>query len=601
MEISELMQLPYSLSVGILIPLVFAALIAVSPANNGKRIRALALIGTLIPILWYGLQFAIFDWARGNFDVNSGTTSWFPQIGLKFSFGMDTISMLLVGLTVLLGPICVLCSYTAITERLKTYYSWLLILQAAMTGVFLARDLILFYTFFEFTLVPLYILINLYGSTNRKQAATKFFLFTFTGSIIALTGLLYVAFQHQNATHIWSFDIKVLEQYAHTMSFHEQKWVFWALLAGFAVKVPLFPVHTWLPLAHTEAPTAGSVILAGVLLKLGTYGILRFVLGFCPAACTYYAPTLAVLSIIGIVYAGLICWVQTDVKKLVAYSSVSHLGYCVLGLFALNSVGISGSILYMINHGLSTGALFLLIGMMYERYHTRSLKEIGGLAHVMPVWASFMVFFAMASVGLPGLNGFISELFCMLGTFQASGLHWKTGVGLEVLPGATWGELGPWFALAAGSGVIITAMYLLYMLGKIVWGPLMEPGGHDHGLAHGAAHPAGSESQPTLPKDLSRREISILLPLAILCLVLGVYPTPILRVLELPAQTITENINKYGRTPAYLPADHPRYVAGPEFDTIQDKMRRRAEQAAPATTPHAPEHAPDHATPEGKH
>ena len=385
------------------------------------------------------------------------------------------------------------------------------------------------------------------------------------------------------------------------MSFHEQKWVFWALLAGFAVKVPLFPVHTWLPLAHTEAPTAGSVILAGVLLKLGTYGILRFVLGFCPAACTYYAPTLAVLSIIGIVYAGLICWVQTDVKKLVAYSSVSHLGYCVLGMFALNSVGISGSILYMINHGLSTGALFLLIGMMYERYHTRSLKEIGGLARVMPVWASFMVFFAMASVGLPGLNGFISELFCMLGTFQASGLHWKTGGGLEVLPGATWGELGPWFALAAGSGVIITAMYLLYMLGKIVWGPLMEPGGHDHGHSHGAAHPAGSESRPTLPKDLSRREIGILLPLAILCLVLGVYPTPILRVLELPAQTITSNINKYGRTPAYLPTDHPRFVAAPEPETIPDKMHRRTEQAAPATTSPTPEHAPDHATPEGKH
>lgn len=594
MDISELMhQLAYSLPVGIIIPLVFAALIAVSPSSNGKRIRALALAGTLVPFLWYGLQLAVFDWSRGNYDVNSGETAWFAQIGLKFSFGMDTISMLLVGLTVLLGPICILCSYTAITERLKTYYSWFLVLQAAMTGVFLARDLILFYTFFEFTLVPLYILINLYGSTNRKQAATKFFLYTFTGSIIALTGLLYVVFQHHTATHVWSFDLKVLENYAHTMSFQEQKWVFWALLAGFAVKVPLFPVHTWLPLAHTEAPTAGSVILAGVLLKLGTYGILRFVLGFCPAACTYFAPTLAVLSIIGIVYAGLICWVQTDVKKLVAYSSVSHLGYCVLGLFALNSVGITGSILYMINHGLSTGALFLLIGMMYERYHTRSLKEIGGLARVMPIWASFIVFFAMASVGLPGLNGFISELFCMLGTFQAGGVQWKTGTGLTVLPGATWGELGPWYALAAGSGVIVTAMYLLFMLGKIVWGPLMEPGGHDHG--HGA-HAADAHAS-VLPKDLSRREIGILIPLAVLCLVLGVYPTPLLKVLELPAQTITNNIDRHGRTPANLPTDDPRFVKGAEPETIQDKMRRRAAEAAPATTPPAS----DHATPEGKH
>ena len=275
----HMQQLAYSLPVGIIIPLIFAALIAVASPTNGKRIRTLALAGTLLPIVWYGLQLVVFDWSRGNFDVNTGTTSWFPQLGLKFSFGMDTISMLLVGLTVLLGPICVLCSYTAITERLRTYYSWLLILQGAMTGVFLSRDLILFYTFFEFTLVPLYILINLYGSTNRKQAATKFFLYTFTGSIIALTGLLYVVFQHHAATHIWSFDIKVLEQFAHTMPFNQQCWVFWALLAGFAVKVPLFPFHTWLPLAHTVAPTAGSVILAGVLLKLGTYGILRFVLG----------------------------------------------------------------------------------------------------------------------------------------------------------------------------------------------------------------------------------------------------------------------------------------------------------------------------------
>jgi NADH-quinone oxidoreductase subunit M len=460
-----------------------------------------------------------------------------------------------------------------------------------MTGVFLARDLMLFYTFFEFTLVPLYILINLYGSTNRKAAATKFFLYTFTGSLMTLAGLVYVASVHHSHHHVWTFAFNDLMQTARTMTFKEQAWVFWALLAGFAIKVPLFPVHTWLPLAHTEAPTAGSVILAGVLLKLGTYGIFRFALGFVPAACTFYAPTMAVLSIIGIVYAGLICWVQTDVKKLVAYSSVSHLGYCVLGLFALNSVGLTGSVLYMINHGLSTGALFLLIGMVYERYHTRSLKEMGGLAKVMPVWASFMVFFAMASVGLPGLNGFVSELFCTLGAFQAGGLKFQPGVGVKLLPGATWGELGPWYALAAGTGVIITAMYLLYMLGKIVWGPLVEPGSSGHGAAHGhdahGTHASGGHHNPALPRDLSGREIGILLPLAALCLALGLFPTPILRCLEAPTAEVVKNIQKYGRE--NLAEGDPRLnnLATPAAATTAPAI-----QPAAHTEPHAPAATP---------
>ncbi len=562
-------QIIFTLPPGVLIPLFFAFLIAITKGTNAKRIRLLALIGTVIPVLWFILIAIQFRWTGGIGDQYIGVSSWFDQIGLKFSFAADSVSMLLVGLTVLLGPICVLASTTAITERLKTYYCWLLILQGAMTGVFIARDIILFYTFFEFTLVPLYILINLFGSSpaNRKAAATKFFLYTFTGSVIALAGLLYVAWQHKTASlhNAWSFDMGVLASTAHKMTFTEQCWVFWALLAGFAIKVPLFPVHTWLPQAHTEAPTAGSVILAGVLLKLGTYGIFKFVLGFCPAACTFYAPTLAVLSIIGIVYAGLICWVQTDVKKLVAYSSVSHLGYCVLGLFALNAVGISGSILYMINHGLSTGALFLLIGMVYERYHTRSLKELGGLARIMPIWASFMVFFTMASVGLPGLNGFVSELFCTLGAFQAGGVSFDHGV--KLLPGATWGTLGPWYAVAAGTGVIITAMYLLYMLGIIVWGPLNVPGGHGHGHAHDAAH----DSHAKLPTDLCAREIGLLLPLAALCLILGLFPGPILRTLEDPADNVARFIQTHGRD--RLQKDDPRLTPANDAENAGAPIR----------------------------
>jgi NADH-quinone oxidoreductase subunit M len=519
----------------ILIPLVFAVYVAARPAKEAKSIALVGACAALAAAVYALTQFnwsesaAIqmqesVDWLRplGGMSFPRGdSVEW--QGGVSLSVGVDSVALLLIALTALLGPICVLASYTAITERLKTYYAWLLVLQAAMTCVFASRDLVLFYIAFEFTLIPMWILINLYGSTNRRKAATKFFLFTFTGSIIALAGLIYVVWKTGASTGIWKFDIGELQKTALALSPREQAWVLLALLSGFAVKVPLFPVHTWLPLAHTEAPTAGSVILAGVLLKLGTYGLYRFAIPFVPAAAYEYAPAIAVISIIGIVYAGLICWVQTDVKKLVAYSSVAHLGFCVLGLFAFNTTGVSGSVLYMINHGLSTGALFLLIGMIYERYHTRSMKELGGLGARMPVWSTFMVFFTMASVGLPGLNGFVSEFLCLIGTFQA-GNEWGRS------PGATGGNLGFWYAAVAGTGMIVAAMYLLYMVGRVVFGPLHEPhGGHGHASDAGA-----------LPTDLNSREIGILLPLAALCLFLGVYPKPVLDALRAPSAQITE-------------------------------------------------------------
>jgi NADH-quinone oxidoreductase subunit M len=371
------------------------------------------------------------------------------------------------------------------------------VLSAAMIGVFLARDLLIFYICFEFTLVPMFFLIAIYGSTNRAWASVKFFIYTFLGSLIALAGFLYVAWANSQHAGAWSFAISDLTEFASTgMTSTEQAWILLALMAGFAVKIPLFPVHTWLPLAHTEAPTAGSVLLAGVLLKLGTYGLYRFVLPMTPVAVVDWAPVIGILAIIGILYAALICWVQTDVKKLVAYSSVSHLGFCVLGLFALNPFGLQGSVLYMINHGLSTGALFFLIGMMYERYHTRDMGVVGGLASKMPVWSSFMVFFVLASVGLPGLNGFISEFLCLIGTFTAGG------------SGAYPGVLGPWFAAIAAIGMVFAAMYLLIMVGKIVFGPLREPAGH----------------HCDLPADLTVREIVVLAPLAIACVWIGVQP-----------------------------------------------------------------------------
>jgi NADH-quinone oxidoreductase subunit M len=493
----------------ILLPLLAAAVVAYAPAARARRV---ALAGTVAPLLACVWAMLWFDWSNAGAIQFAGSMRWVPAFGLELSVGVDSVAMLLIALTVLLGPICVLCSYSAITERVKTYYGWLLVLQAAMTGVFAARDLVLFYICFEFTLVPMYVLISLYGSTNRLKAATKFFLFTFTGSVITLAGLFFVAWFNADRTGVWTFDIGALQAVARDLPPTTQAWLLLALLAGFAVKVPLFPVHTWLPLAHTEAPTAGSVILAGVLLKLGTYGLFRFVLPFVPDAVVAYAPVIALVSIVGIVYAGLICWVQTDVKKLVAYSSVAHLGFCVLGLIALNAAGLAGSVMYMINHGLSTGALFLLVGMMYERYHTRSMDEVGGLASKMPIWATFMVFFVMASVGLPGLNGFVSEFLCLLGAFQAGDV-WGD------LPGAAGITLGPWFAAVAGSGMIVAAMYLLYMTGRMVFGELREPEGHEDG--HSA-----------LPVDLNGREIGILAPLAAACIFLGVYPTPVLRALE---------------------------------------------------------------------
>lgn len=506
------------------IPLITALLIGGNPDRSSRSIALFGSIAHVLAFLYVAIQFdsssaSDFSFAR----------DWFPSLGIRFSVGIDGVTFLLLGLTALLGPLCVLGSWTAITERRKTFYVWLMILQAAITGVFCAKDLVLFYICFEFTLIPMFVLISLFGSTNRAKAAIKFFLYTFTGSIITLAGLVYVAWAHA-AGHggTWSFDISQLAATARSLPVETQSWILLALLCGFAVKVPLFPFHTWLPLAHTEAPTAGSVILAGTLLKLGTYGIYRFALGFTPDAMAQHHCTIAALCVVGIIYGGLICWVQRDVKKLVAYSSVAHLGFCILGMVSLNYTGITGSVLYMINHGLSTGALFFCIGFMYERLHTRNMAELGGLAAKMPIWAFFVVFFAMASVGLPGLNGFVSEFMCLLGSFQASG-DWGRGVWgstAGTTPNATLGALGPIITAVAGTGMIIAAMYLLYMVGKVVWGPLVLPASHtDHSHSHDRDH-------SSLPVDMTGREIGILTVLAILCLVFGVYPKLLIKPMD---------------------------------------------------------------------
>lgn len=449
--------------------------------------------------------------------------SWVGDIGgepgvtgyldLRYSVGVDGLSVWLAALAALLTPLSIWASFTAIRTRVKEFYALMLLLEAAMIGVFCARDLLLFYVFFEFTLVPLFFIIAIWGGTERRFAAIKFFLYTFTGSMLMFAGVIYLAYAALTLPPAlggvgrFTFDLDTL--YQLQLSPAEQWWLFLAFAAGFAVKVPLWPLHTWLPLAHTEAPTAGSVLLAGILLKLGTYGFLRFNIPILPDASVQLAPLMAVLAIIGVIYAALAAWVQGDMKKLVAYSSVSHLGFCIIGMFSLKNAGVTGSVLHMINHGLSTGALFLVVGMIYERYHTREFRLLGGLARRMPWVAFFLVFFSLASVGLPGLNGFVSEFLVLLGTFNSA----------QNLVDSPAGPLGIAYAAFAATGIILSAIYMLAMCQRVLFGPLVEPPGTPD-TAHG------------LPADLNAREIAVLTPIAVLCLVLGVYPKPLIDTIQ---------------------------------------------------------------------
>lgn len=494
----------------ILVPLVGAALVLMPQVVDRKAIWTISLVFTVATFVISLVMAVKFDWRNtANSMQMQAAWPWISSFGLSFSYGVDSISLWLVLLTTLIMPICVLSSLSAITERVREYYFWMLLIESVMIGVFVSTDVILFYVFFEFTLIPLYFLILLFGSSQRQKASTMFFLYTFTGSMLTFAGVLYVAWFSAQFTGTWSFNMATLTSSAQEMTYIQQAWVLAALLAGFAVKIPLWPVHTWLPLAHTEAPTAGSVILASVLLKLGTYGLLRLALPMCPEAVVAFAPYIGAFAVCGILLAALVCWVQKDIKKLIAYSSVSHLGFCVLGLFALDplDLGAVGSVMYMINHGLSTGALFLCVGMIYERFHTREMAALSGLGRVMPVWSFFFVFFVMASVGLPGLNGFVGEFLTLLGAFLSPAKI-----------------LGVGYAVTAGLGLIFGAIYLLYMVGQVVFGAVKLP-----------TH--SNEARASL--DLNGREVLALAPLAVACLVLGLQPLPLLSSLEHPVSALT--------------------------------------------------------------
>jgi NADH-quinone oxidoreductase subunit M len=470
-------------------PLLGVLVILFMNAEQKNAIRWVALGTSLITIgisLWV---FSMFDATNPNLQLEA-KYSWInvARFNIYYYLGVDGLSILLVLMTTVLTSISILCTWTAIEDRVKDFMAFFLLLEVGMTGVFLAQDLFLFYIFWEFTLVPMYFIIGIWGGPRRVYAAIKFFLYTMAGSILMLLAILWLGIYGN------TFSVPELIEKGNIPA-NIQIWLFLAFTIAFAIKVPMWPVHSWLPDAHVEAPTAGSVILAGVLLKMGTYGFIRFNIPLFPDATVQAAPWIALFATIGIIYGAWVSYAQSDVKKLVAYSSVSHLGFVMLGLFALNPEGVAGSILQMINHGISTGALFLLIGMIYEQTHTREIKVYGGLWKITPIFGVFMLISALSSMGLPGLNGFVGEFTILLGAFGSKAIG------------------NPWFAGISALGVIMAAVYILYMFQRMFMGPAGEIT-HHHEL-----------------KDLNWREIITMVPLIIFMFWIGLYPKPFFDIL----------------------------------------------------------------------
>jgi len=486
------------LTILILLPVIGAATAVVyslTPGAKESHHRCIALGFTTLAFI---LSLLLITGAGGEtaaFRLEENY-SWIGSIGARYHLGVDGISLWLVILTTLLMPISVLSSWTAVTRRQLTYYALLLLLESAMIGVFVSLDLLLFYLFFEASLVPMFFLIGVWGGERRIYAAVKFFIYTAVGSLLMLVGIIALYFIHQQATGVGTFDYVLLTQTlkagAATISPRAEFWLFLAFAFAFCIKVPLWPLHTWLPDAHTEAPTAGSVILAGVLLKMGTYGLLRFNFGLFPNASRQFAPVMITLAVIGIIYGALVAMVQPDVKRLVAYSSVSHMGFVVLGLFSFTEQGMQGALYQMLNHGVSTGALFLFVGMIYERRHTRMISDFGGLVSPMPWFSTFFVIASLSSIGLPFLNGFIGEFLIMLGAWTSTAVNHAWIV-----------------TMFAGTGVIWAAVYMLWMLQRVVFGT--KTSAANAGLL-----------------DLNARELGLVLPLLALMLIMGVYPAPFL-------------------------------------------------------------------------
>ena len=505
-------------------PLIGALVLLVVPGAQKNLIRWLAniimLAGFLVSlplVFWFDKSVAGFQFVFA--------ADWIPSIGAEYRLGMDGISLLLVMLTTALGFIAVLSSWSFIQVRVKEYYVMFFILQAGMLGVFLALDFFLFYVFWEVMLVPMYFIIGIWGHERKLYAAIKFFLYTLLGSVLMLLGILALYFWHaelhqsaggcaavgiagHTAAQFYTFSVPVFLELGHLIPAGMQFWVFWAFFVSFAIKVPMVPFHTWLPDAHTEAPTAGSVILAGVLLKMGTYGFMRFSLPIFPDASRDLAPLIMTISVIAIIYGALVCMMQSDMKKLIAYSSVSHMGFITLGIFALNHSGLAGGLLQQINHGLSTGALFLIVGLLYERRHTREISAFGGLSTPMPVFAAIYLIISLSSLGMPLLNGFIGEFTILLGAWQVN--RWMTG--------------------GAVLGIVLGAAYLLWLYQRVMFGEVTHA--ENKGLA-----------------DVNLRELVTLVPLVLWCFWIGIYPKPYFEVMDKPVALIVERVERAGAVP----------------------------------------------------
>ncbi|MGH7453299.1 MAG: NADH-quinone oxidoreductase subunit M, partial [bacterium] len=486
------------LSILILAPTAGAIIISLIPAEQTKLLRAIAMaVSTIVFAFSLPLFFGFIN-GRTAFQFEE-QYAWIPALGATYHLGVDGLSLLMIVLTAFLMPLIFLASWHDIKRSVKGYLISMLLLETGMMGVFASLDLLLFYIFWEAMLIPMYFIIGVWGGPRRIYAALKFFIYTMVGSLLMLVAILFIYFYHGKIAGTLTFDLVQIRDLLFPANY--QVWLFLAFGLSFAIKVPMFPFHTWLPDAHVEAPTAGSVILASVLLKMGTYGFLRFCLPLFPNAALQLTPLISILAIIGIIYGAWVSMVQPDIKKLVAYSSVSHLGFVMLGIFTLTHQGLQGGLLQMVNHGLSTGALFLLVGMIYERRHTRLIEDFGGLAKQIPIFTTFFMIVTLSSIGLPGLNGFVGEFLVLMGTFLAN----------------------RWYAVIATTGVIFAAVYMLKMFQRVMFGKLDK-----------------EENQKLT--DLSLREIFVLAPVTAMIVLIGVWPQPFLAKMETSVNTLIRTV-----------------------------------------------------------
>ena len=522
------------LSILTFLPLAGVLVLAILPGSGPGAAKRFWSIGLAVSLVEFIISIPVliaFDASVAGMQFTEHVP-WIESLGISYSLGLDGISLWLVMLTTFFVPLCILCSFTYIQKKIREYIISFLLIETAMIGTFLAMDLVLFYVFWELMLIPMFLLIGVWGGDRRIYSAVKFFLYTALGSIFMLVAIVVLYFHNLQATGEASFYL------FHLLDLHipvkMQFWLCAAFFLAFAIKVPMFPLHTWLPDAHVEAPTAGSVILASILLKMGTYGFIRFAMPLFPYATHQFIPIIAGLGVIAIVYAALVSWVQPDIKKLVAYSSVSHMGYVLLGLFALNMQGVQGGIYQMLNHGLSTGALFLLVGMIYERRHTRLMEEFGGLAKIMPVFATFLMIATLASVAVPGTNGFVGEFLILLGSFKSY----------------------PVLAIIATSGALFSVIYMLWMYQRVMFGPVDKP--QNSGLS-----------------DLTFRETAIMLPIAVLIIVMGIFPGLFLRQMDASTEQFIHTVKSRYQT--YVALEENRLPEACQVAQFKDVLPTESE------------------------